>query len=438
MKTAMMNASVLLLPTLLLAACGGGSGGGSVAVTTTPTTSTTTSTTYLGVAAGGGHTVAIKSDGTKPEGSLLAWGLNRNGQVGDGTSVEKTVPTQVGVNTAATGSIVSAGEFHTAALSGCGTAGCSLSTWGSNFSGQLGDGTAAGRLAPTKLTGTNWLFVSAGASHTAAIKKDGTLWTWGGNSNGQLGLGKAAVKDTNGVIVTPEVPNFEDTRSPTQEATKTTKWSAVSAGAVHTLGILLSGNMASWGSNDRGQLGVGVVTPTPYSYAVSVSTTQKFLSASAGGDHNLAIATNSTLWAWGANGSGQVGNGTLADVSAPVQIGTAKNWERVSAGGGHNDVLDNQTTNGGHSLAIDKDGKLWAWGSNAYGQLGTGTTEDATAPTQVGTDTDWIGVSAGKFHSFAWKGDKSLWAWGNNQNGQLGNGSSGTSAKNILVPTRLP
>ena len=110
MNLAMMKTSMLVFPALWLAACGGGGSSGGA----TSTTPTATSTSYLSVVAGGGHTVAIKSDGT-----LLAWGLNRNGQLGDGTSVDKATPTQVGVSTAATGSLVSAGEFHTMALSSC-------------------------------------------------------------------------------------------------------------------------------------------------------------------------------------------------------------------------------------------------------------------------------------------------------------------------------
>ncbi len=426
MKNAMIKASVLLMPTLLVAACGGGSGGGAVSVTTTPTTPTTTSTTYLGVAPGGGHTVAIKSDGT-----LLAWGLNRNGQIGDGTSIDKSIPTMVGVTTAATGSIVSAGEFHTLALSGCATAGCTLSAWGSNDSGRLGDGTAVEKRSPTKLTGTSWTDVSAGGAHTLAIKKDsasgGTLWAWGRNDKGQLGLGTGST-----------ATNYDTKTSPTAVMATIKTWTAVSAGSLHSLAVYGGGLLTAWGANNRGQLGVNN-SAADVSYVAPISTgTFKVASIAAGGDHSLAIFNNGSLWSWGANGFGQVGNGTIVDVFAPAQIGTDLNWESVSAGGGHNDAGNDQPTNGGHSLAIKNDGTLWAWGSNTYGQLGTGTTDDATTPTQVGTDRDWKRVSAGKLHSFGWKADGSLWMWGNNLNGQLGNGSSGTTAPNILKPTRMP
>ncbi|MBK9347641.1 MAG: hypothetical protein IPN06_15190 [Burkholderiales bacterium] len=422
MNLAMMKTSMLVFPALWLAACGGGGSSGGA----TSTTPTATSTSYLSVVAGGGHTVAIKSDGT-----LLAWGLNRNGQLGDGTSVDKATPTQVGVSTAATGSLVSAGEFHTMALSSCATAGCTMWAWGSNDSGRLGDGTAVEKRSPTKLTGSAWTDVVAGGNHTLAIKKDsssgGTLWAWGRNDKGQLGLGTGAT-----------ATNYDTKTSPTAVMATVKTWSAIAAGSLHSLAVYGGGSLSAWGANNRGQLGVNNLA-TDVSYVAPVSTGAfKVASIAAGGDHSLAIFNNGSLWAWGANGFGQLGIGTLVDGYAPVQVGTDTDWESISAGGGHNEAGNDLASNGGHSLAIKTNGTLWAWGSNANGQLGTGTTDDATAPTQVGTDRDWKRVSAGKLHSFAWKADGSLWAWGNNLNGQLGNGSSGTSAPNILVPTRMP
>jgi alpha-tubulin suppressor-like RCC1 family protein len=168
------------------------------------------------------------------------------------------------------------------------------------------------------------------------------------------------------------------------------------------------------------------------------SETYKYKAVAAGGDHSLAIRDNGELYSFGGNGFGQLGNGTVDDGLWVVQVGTDFDWESISAGGGINPVgADDAALNGGHSLAIKTDGTLWAWGSNYYGQLGLGTTDDATTPMQVGKERGWVRVSAGKLHSFAWKADGSLWGWGNNAEGQLGNGTSGTTAKNILVPTRL-
>lgn len=430
MKTAVKMFSTGMVITLL-AACGGG--GNTAAVTTEVPVPVVPVVTYLGVSAGASHTLAIKSDG-----SLLSWGLNRNGQLGNGTTLDKLSPAQVGATTATLGSVISSGEFHSLALSSCATAGCVLWAWGSNDNGRLGDGTIVEKKSPTKITGTNWLEIAAGGFHSAAVKKDGTLWTWGRNDVGQLGLGiPVGAANLLGVI------NHDTKMVPTQVGTLKT-WIHVSTGALHTLGMLQTGAIMRWGANDRGQLGLDLANAGIFSFDLpknllsgSGSDEQLFSSMSAGGDHSLAILNNGTLHSWGANGFGQLGNGTTIDGLRASQVGTENNWESVSAGGGHNDSGNDLPANGGHSLAVKTDGTLWAWGSNSFGQLGLGMTDDTALPTQVGKDTNWKKVSAGKLHSFAWKADGSLWGWGNNLYGQLGNGVAGTTAKDILVPTRL-
>ena len=120
---------------------------------------------------GGSHTTSIKNDGT-----LWAWGYNYYGQLGDGTTDSKNIPTQE-----ATASItwfsVSAGVRHTVAIKSDGT----LWSWGQNYYGQLGDGTTTDKNIPIQeATASNtWSHVSVGSPHTVAIKNDGTLWVWG-------------------------------------------------------------------------------------------------------------------------------------------------------------------------------------------------------------------------------------------------------------------
>src|SRR3989337_2999238 len=129
------------------------------------------------IAAGSYHTLAIKSDGT-----LWAWGYNYSGQLGDGTTSNKTTPVQIGTGT--NWSQIAAGGYHTLAIKSDGT----LWAWGGNSFGQLGDGTSSDyKTTPVQIgTGTNWSQIAAGGYHTLAIKSDGTLWAWG-NYYGQLG-----------------------------------------------------------------------------------------------------------------------------------------------------------------------------------------------------------------------------------------------------------
>ena len=137
------------------------------------------------VSAGGGHTVAVKTDGT-----LWAWGNNSNGQLGDGDTTDQwSSPVQVGTDTH--WASVAAGFDHTVAVKTDGT----LWAWGSNSNGQLGDG-ATDQWSPVQVgTDTHWASVAAGNASTVAVKIDGTLWAWGSNWIGQLGLGVGDMTD---------------------------------------------------------------------------------------------------------------------------------------------------------------------------------------------------------------------------------------------------
>ncbi|MCL2608119.1 MAG: Ig-like domain-containing protein, partial [Methanomassiliicoccaceae archaeon] len=132
-------------------------------------TATVTATIYenykfLTVSTGNGHTMAIKEDGT-----LWAWGSNSSGQLGDGTNIERLSPIQMGSDKWKS---VSAGGSYTMAIKEDGT----LWAWGYNIYGQLGDGTTTQRTSPVQIGSDTWKYVSAGSAHTMAIREDGTLW----------------------------------------------------------------------------------------------------------------------------------------------------------------------------------------------------------------------------------------------------------------------
>lgn len=140
---------------------------------------------------------------------------------------------------------------------------------------------------------------------------------------------------------------------------------------------------------------------------------------SAGENFSLGIKMDGTLWGWGQNSNKLgLGIGNLADQNLPVQIGTDTDWMTVSAGYVH-------------SLAVKTNGTLWSWGNGQFGQLGNGIFNSATANvTQVGTATDWLEVSAGNRFSLAIKTNGTLWSWGLNSTGQLG--------QNNVVNLNLP
>jgi hypothetical protein len=299
-------------------------------------------TTWKQIASGEFHTLALRADG-----SLWGWGFNQNGQLGDGTSVNKLVPTKIG-----TGKwlYIAAGKAHSLGIDDKGF----LWAWGRNVNGQLGDGTVLPRLAPVKIGTDTWTAVAAGDTHSMARRSDGTLWTWGGNATGQLG---------NGAVAGPDV------LAPAQIGTQS--WASVSAGGGHSAAIRADGTLWTWGDNAAGQLGLNSTVGSAIPVQVLLAgTANNWSVVSAGVKHTLAIRTDGTLWAWGSNSNGQIGNNTLVDQVAPVQIGTSTGWTLVSAGGQH-------------SIGMMLDNTLWSWGLNADGQLGNGQTTDQRVPVLV-------------------------------------------------------
>jgi len=201
----------------------------------------------------------------------------------------------------------------------------------------------------------------------------------------------------------------------------------VSNGGDHTLAIKTDGSLWAWGRNDFGQLGDG--TTTNINAPVKIGDDNDWASVSAGDYHSLAIKEDGTLWAWGWNDEGRLGNPQITPPASysPVQIGTDTNWVYVSAGSEH-------------SLAIKTDGTLWAWGSNIRGQIGNNSTSGnpIDSPFQIMASNNiepWVSVSGGGLHSLAIKEDGTLWAWGWNQNGQLGDGSVANRFEPVPIGT---
>jgi sugar lactone lactonase YvrE len=164
----------------------------------------------------------------------------------------------------------------------------------------------------------------------------------------------------------------------------------------------------AWGWNHVGQSGNAPPWVTT-TQPTTVTGLGSVRSVAAGYYHSLAVKPDGTVWAWGWNAFGQLGNGTTADAAVPVQVSGLTGVVAV-AGGSY------------HSLALKADGSVWAWGWNHYGQLGTGSTLDSPVPVQVPGLTGVTSIAAGALHNLVVKGDGTVWGWGLNQLGQLGPG----------------
>jgi alpha-tubulin suppressor-like RCC1 family protein len=304
---------------------------------------------WASVSAGTQTSVAIAADGT-----LWAWGVPEFGEIGTGSRTAPTpFPGAAGVTWAAA---VASDAWFTLALAQDGT------LWGTglNSAGQLGNG-SQGLMQSTRTAvvgGATWASMDAGKIHSLAIGKDGTLWAWGNGTNVQLGTGASALQT-----------------SPVQVAAATgLTWSAVAAGDAHSAAISSDGLLWTWGANDAGQLGNGSggTVATPAQVASGPGQPAAWSTLSAGSCHTAALARDKTLWAWGCNGSGQVGNGMTQAAYRPVSpsAGAPARWLAASAGGCH-------------TLAIAEDGTLWAWGCNTDCQLGNDCHGDQPSPIPI-------------------------------------------------------
>ncbi|NDG29198.1 hypothetical protein EB118_03745 [bacterium] len=410
-------------------------------------------TSWIAIASSGNHSLAINSAGT-----LFAWGINSFGQLGDGTTISKSLPVQIGSSSWVA---VATGSSHSLAVRSGGT----LYSWGLNNNGRLGDGTSISKSSPVQIGSSSWIAVAAGINHSIGIVSGGTLFAWGSGNYGQIGKGYTLFdvnendlggvtgptgtiskwrmishNFVNGVAIDSNYnlwtwgagldgslgngfANFTDARNTTSGSTPTLlssqSWIFCSAGFSTTYAIRSDGMLFAWGGNSYGQLG----DSTLFSKSLPVQIgSSSWIAVSAGERHVLAIRSGGTLFGWGRNQLGQVGDGTTINKSSPVQIGGNLSWNAISS------RLNN-------SAAIDSNGKIYTWGVNASFQLGDGTTITRSFPTQIPTAnlnlSSWTAVSVGASHMTAIRSDNMLFSWGSNRFGQLGNGiGSGLSNPN--------
>ena len=355
------------------------------------------------VSAGASHTLGVTTTGL-----LYGWGYNNSGQVGVNSLSTISSPVLVSGPAATSWSTVAAGALHSLAL----TSTKLLYGWGQNTSGQVGINSLANVSSPVAIVGPaavqSWKQVAGSAGATLAIKSDGTLWGWGANPAGAVGNLSTATVSSPVLVSGPAGAS----------------WSAIAAGASHSLGITTTGQLYGWGLNASGQLGINTLTPTSSPVLVSGPIGASWSTISAGGVHSLGITTTGLIYGWGLNNSGQVGINSTATVSSPVLVSgpAATSWSAVAAGASH-------------SLGIATTGQLYGWGLNASGQLGIAALTTKLSPVLVSgpAATSWSVVAAGLSFSFGITTTGRLYGWGLNTSGQLGINSTTTVSSPVLV-----
>ncbi|MCP4134920.1 MAG: hypothetical protein GY754_28355 [bacterium] len=336
------------------------------------------------------HMLLLKSDGT-----VLAWGYNYYGQLGNGTTTNSSTPIPVSGLTDVIA--VQTGSYHSLALKSDGT----VWAWGYNY-GQLGTGSSSLEKTPVQITSlSNIIHIEAGNNHSFAIQSDGTVWAWGDNNYGELG---------DGTTSTQHFP---------VRVTAITDIKMIYASSSFSIAIKSDGTVWAWGYNYYGQLGDG--TRTNNSTPTQLTALSDITSVSVGQYHCIALKSDGTVWAWGYNSQGQLGTGITSSIEGVVQASTLSDITAIAAG--YRD----------HSLAIKSDGTVWAWGSNSQGQLGNNGSTTLPTPTVIPTLSGVTKISAGEYLSAAIKSDGTAWVWGYNYYGQLGDGTTTLKRAPILV-----
>ena len=340
------------------------------------------------VVAGSGFSCALLADR-----SAVCWGDDSDGEIGDGApGATPRAPTPV-LGLAGVRSLA-ANWQHACAVLVDGSVVC----WGSNASGQLGDGTEVNRAQPVAVPGLqNVVAVATGLSHTCAMSA-GAIRCWGDDSQGQLGSNASG---TSGSTTQPTlVPIVIDPV-------------AIAAGAQHTCAVRLNGQVLCWGQNSTGQLGEGSMSSL--AEPVPVTGLANGVKVTAGATFSCAVTNDGAVFCWGDDHYGQLGTGH--QVVRPLPTTIAVKADQVTAGGAHSCAVGRAVLPGGTDDFV-------CWGSDQAGQLGDNGDEDRSLPTAIEPPLLPGSVSAGARHSCAIALGESagLWCWGRGSSGQLGPG----------------
>ena len=349
----------------------------------------------------------------------MAWGDNAYGQIGNGSATEGgcvCLPDPTPVSGLSDATQISGG-IHTLALHANGT----VTSWGYNALGQLGDGTTTESYTPVSVSGlTNVVAVDAGHEHNLALLANGTVMAWGDNYNGELGLGSSISGGG------PEICETSPCSKVPVQVPGLSNVVAIAAGYFYSFALLADGTVMAWGFDNYGQFGDGTGIQTGCecnAHPVPVPGVSGAIAISVGEDHVVALRGNGAVSAWGENADGQIGNGTNIEVSPPICLCLG-----ALGVGGLSGPTAQVAAGGYHSLALLGGGNAQSWGFNSDGELGNGSETKGgcvcvPTPGAVSEISGTRSIAAGDSHTLALLSDGDVRAWGYNGNGQVGDGT---------------
>ncbi|MEU4427851.1 hypothetical protein AB0F81_45120 [Actinoplanes sp. NPDC024001] len=362
--------------------------------------------TFTELVAGAFHTCGLGSD-TK----AYCWGQGMYGQLGNGTTANRSSPVAVSAPAAGvTFTQLAAGFGHTCGLGSDTKAYC----WGDGYDGQLGNGDTEARLSPAAVSapaGVAFSQLTAGTSHTCGLGSDTKAYCWGQGGYGQLGNGTTADRSRPVAVIAPAAG---------------VTFTKLAAGGSHTCGLGSDTKAYCWGAGFDGQLGNGATAdrsrPVP---VIAPAAGVTFTELTAAVDHTCGVGSDRKAYCWGRGDGGKLGNGDSANRANPVA---------VSAPAG---VTFTQLTGGDfHTCGLESNGKAYCWGAGFYGQLGNGATADRASPVAViapATGVTFTELTAGDYHTCGLGGDAKAYCWGYGFYGQLGNGATADRASPVAV-----
>ncbi|MEL4106286.1 fibronectin type III domain-containing protein [Oscillospiraceae bacterium WX1] len=442
------------------------------------------------LAGGGNHVLALTTSG-----AIKAWGANDCVQLGNASWTNSNIPINVAnMNDPNSAILISAGANDSFAIDSDGNGFCwGCNDYGALGDGTTDWHMVDNPIANL----TNLTQISAGYQHTVALKSDGTVWSWGNNNYRQLGsfIGNYSVIPVQSMDgeedTTPPTAPTGLTFSSVTDTSVSLAWTAASDDvAVTGYDIYRDGTMVGTTANTT-YTDSGLTAETSYSYYVkakdaannestasntlNVETTAvsgaKVIQVAAGNGFTVVLKDNGTVWVWGRNDFDQCCTGMTSDSEGLTQVTGLTNVTKVAAGlafcmalksdgtvwtwgrnwnselgdgdnyeystgivqvSGLNNVTD-IAAGAYHGLALKADGSVYAWGHNADGQLGNGTTNESDTPVQVNSLTGVNSIAAGAFSSYAVKSNGTAWSWGNNESGQLGNGTTNNTTAPVQV-----